>query len=984
MLEVAGPGCSSQALPDADPRCSTGVAATDQHKSEGASDAAGNPNAHMTQSDDIMLLVDAAPEVPLHSTSTTPPVACTVSSSAGSQAPLSRSAPGHEAPANRQQPSLPHSSASHSTASSQDEKTSYLQGLLDVGFGPPKFTVPRAQPDTPAASLTSGVHSDPIPLEQLLSTTLGPPKFPVPKPDPPPSPPCQQPQEQDLCSFIDVDIASLHKEPSPSQPGLPSHTASGASSDLHQVVNTDPGALPEVQEDRHQQQQQQQSHEQQPPPSSSSSTTTTHTSCSSSSATPSSTPMLAAVTHGPPGASSSSSGSGGESCHTLASPASASMYQQLNSKLPRASSKRASVLPAVAESLMPHLRLELTSGPDTGKVLTVTCADTNYRIGRLPQCEFQIMDQEVSGKHAELCWSSADRVWKLTDAGSLNGTLLNGKVISTQYREMGLSHPLSDGDAVEFGSLTKSMVTLVMPAEDPATGCDSGGSVTKRRHAGKAMQSLSVPREGAPPSGRPDANQGRQTFAFGSGSRHPLLAPCPPPLASLHLPHLRAHLAVQQKVGVDHAHLGQACEDVVHWEERFPPFTNTALLCLFDGHQGVRAASAAKTILPAVLRSAALAASLAPPSVQSMYAHPASPHHATHQGTPPPASASPAADAVALPGPQSAAGEAAAAAVAPESAAAPDGAAADACSPEAAAHSLASGPAVGEPHPATLTSTPAAAAATAAAAGGSAGAQAQADHVAGSPPRPLLGWRSVESQRALLTAVFLEADAQMGMDEGCTASAVLVQAEAGGSWVVQSANVGDSSAILVDVTSHQWVKLTGDHRISTSAAERERLEKRGHTVRTRLYGLNISRMLGDRCLKEENLGFLAEPHVSTAATVPAGHVAYLIMASDGLWDVVPEATAATQLLRAADTAAAAAVQHASAPVPLSLQQDGSTAGSGGSGEEALEQQLRQLQQEAGRLPSVEELASALLQQALLLRSKDDISIMVMKLSPDAQ
>lgn len=23
------------------------------------------------------------------------------------------------------------------------------------------------------------------------------------------------------------------------------------------------------------------------------------------------------------------------------------------------------------------------------------------------------MDQEVSGKHAELCWSSVDRVWKL-------------------------------------------------------------------------------------------------------------------------------------------------------------------------------------------------------------------------------------------------------------------------------------------------------------------------------------------------------------------------------------------------------------------------------------------------------------------------------------------------------------------------------------------------------------------------------------------
>lgn len=67
-------------------------------------------------------------------------------------------------------------------------------------------------------------------------------------------------------------------------------------------------------------------------------------------------------------------------------------------------------------------------------------------------------------------------------------------------------------------------------------------------------------------------------------------------------------------------------------------------------------------------------------------------------------------------------------------------------------------------------------------------------------PPPLLGWRSSEAQKSFLTAAFLEADAQMGMDEGCTASAVIVQAEGDGSWVVQSANVGDSSAVLVDVT----------------------------------------------------------------------------------------------------------------------------------------------------------------------------------------
>ena len=33
-------------------------------------------------------------------------------------------------------------------------------------------------------------------------------------------------------------------------------------------------------------------------------------------------------------------------------------------------------------------------------------------------------------------------------------------------------------------------------------------------------------------------------------------------------------------------------------------------------------------------------------------------------------------------------------------------------------------------------------------------------------------------------------------------------------------------------------------------------------MRHRLFGLNISRMLGDRFLKDEDLGFIAEPHIS--------------------------------------------------------------------------------------------------------------------------
>jgi hypothetical protein len=45
----------------------------------------------------------------------------------------------------------------------------------------------------------------------------------------------------------------------------------------------------------------------------------------------------------------------------------------------------------------------------------------------------------------------------------------------------------------------------------------------------------------------------------------------------------------------------------------------------------------------------------------------------------------------------------------------------------------------------------------------------------------------------------------------------------------------------------QWIRMTADHRIASSSAERERLRERGHaTIQTRLYGLNISRMLGDK------------------------------------------------------------------------------------------------------------------------------------------
>lgn len=55
--------------------------------------------------------------------------------------------------------------------------------------------------------------------------------------------------------------------------------------------------------------------------------------------------------------------------------------------------------------------------------------------------------------------------------------------------------------------------------------------------------------------------------------------------------------------------------------------------------------------------------------------------------------------------------------------------------------------------------------------------------------------------------------------------------------------------------------------------------------RTRLYGLNVSRCLGDKFLKEKDMGLSAQPHVSPVVRLEAGVPSIVLLASDGLWDV---------------------------------------------------------------------------------------------------
>jgi serine/threonine protein phosphatase PrpC len=44
------------------------------------------------------------------------------------------------------------------------------------------------------------------------------------------------------------------------------------------------------------------------------------------------------------------------------------------------------------------------------------------------------------------------------------------------------------------------------------------------------------------------------------------------------------------------------CEDVVTWQVPFDGRHNNAILALFDGHQGVKAANAAKQLVPKLLQ----------------------------------------------------------------------------------------------------------------------------------------------------------------------------------------------------------------------------------------------------------------------------------------------------------------------------------------------------------------------------------------------
>ncbi|GAX83395.1 hypothetical protein CEUSTIGMA_g10820.t1 [Chlamydomonas eustigma] len=435
----------------------------------------------------------------------------------------------------------------------------------------------------------------------------------------------------------------------------------------------------------------------------------------------------------------------------------------------------------------PSLQLEVISGPAKGKMLIVGNDDVEVVIGRLPTCLLPIMDQEISSRHAVISYDDQAECWQLMDAGSLNGTNLNGKSVSSNDRKPGPRHSLSNGDLLQLGEVTRVKVSIEDVMAEP---------MAKRK--------------------TPSATWGPRGIKH-SGSSHTsslqsyTVTKLPPLQTVQEFPSQGLRLAVHQRLGTEHMRHGKDMEDVVLHMCPFDSLgSEAALFCIFDGHSGIQAALHAKSLVPDLL------------------------------------------------------------------------------------------------------------------------ARKFQDPVSGA----IITGRTQDEQAQALKEVFLDADSSITSDDGCTATVVLMQKQPESHFLIQAANVGDSSAIAVDVTSGSWTQLTADHRIANSYAERERLQERGLTVKRRLYGLNISRMLGDRFLKEEDLGFIAEPHVSLVTEFPSTHVGFLIVASDGLWDVLSEERAASLVIKA-------------------YSEDPSST-------------------------NAELIADILLNQALTLRSQDDISILVVE------
>jgi len=108
------------------------------------------------------------------------------------------------------------------------------------------------------------------------------------------------------------------------------------------------------------------------------------------------------------------------------------------------------------------------------------------------------------------------------------------------------------------------------------------------------------------------------------------------------------------------------------------------------------------------------------------------------------------------------------------------------------------------------------------------------------------------------------------------------------------ANAGDSRAVLC--RDGKAVSLTIDHK-ATNEQEAERIVAAGGFIKNeRINGLiAVSRALGDHCMK---MFITSEPHFTATEILPSDSL--LILACDGVWDILSEQDAINLIIKDTD------------------------------------------------------------------------------------
>lgn len=140
----------------------------------------------------------------------------------------------------------------------------------------------------------------------------------------------------------------------------------------------------------------------------------------------------------------------------------------------------------------------------------MSCGGGQVSIGRLASNEVSVTDNEVSGHHAAIQWEATCRCWQVRaailtsclllnqgssctsagscfsllmlsisqshdkqecqqvmDLGSLNGTTLNGRIISTSNRRKGRLWRVNDGDEIQLGVNSAIKLTYLPVSDAP-------------------------------------------------------------------------------------------------------------------------------------------------------------------------------------------------------------------------------------------------------------------------------------------------------------------------------------------------------------------------------------------------------------------------------------------------------------------------------------------------------------------------------------